>query len=246
MHTSAMVSTAPIGQQPGAGRQGMSKTCRVTPQLSPSAPAAPIVPASRPSALYSSASVIVSNRVLAPRVRRIADLVHALELGHRDGPDEDEHAAEERNPADDRNAKHRVVDDLLNAADDLAAVDGRDVRIPGDEIVLKPRAGRRIVRTLHEADERMRRTRKGARVEDEHEPAAARVAPFDVTDAGHPREHLAAEDVEAHVVADMDVEALVNALLDRHFGRGAADLSSALPERPLRRSARLIRGDRDR
>jgi hypothetical protein len=32
---------------------------------------------------------------------------------------------------------YRVIDDFLNAADDLAAVDGADVRISGDEIVLK-------------------------------------------------------------------------------------------------------------
>ena len=40
--------------------------------------------------------------------------------------------------------------------------------------------------------------------EHEHEPAVARVFPLDVADAGDPRLDDAAEDVEAHQVADVD------------------------------------------
>src|SRR4029079_15422069 len=127
---------------------------------------------------------------------------HALKLRHRDGADEDQHAAQKSDPSDHRDAEHGVVDALLNAADDFAAVDRRDVWIPGDEIVLEASPDCSIVGPLQESDVGMRRALEDARIEADHEAAAARVAPLDMTDARHFRKHLPAQNVKAHVVAD--------------------------------------------
>ena len=165
----------------------MSNTYRVTPQVKPSAPAAPMAPASSPSAPYS----MREHRRQQPRARaeRAEDrgLVDALELRHRDGADQDQHAAEQRDPADDRDAEHRVVDDRLDARENLADVDRRDVRVARDEVVLQPGArggvGRapcmKPMKVCGACVER-------ARTEHEHEPAAAGVPPLDAAGRSSP------------------------------------------------------------
>ena len=89
-------------------------------------------------------------------------------------------------------------------------------------------------RGAQDADERVRRALERAGTEHEHEAAAARVLPLDVAHAGHPRLDDAADDVEAHLVADVDAEALVDAVLDRHLELGASAASGACPPRTAR------------
>ena len=65
--------------------------------------------------------------------------------------------------------------------------------------------------------------------------------PLDLAHAGHPRLDDAAEDVEAHQIADVDAEALVDALLDRDLELGASAGSGGCPSRTRPSSKRLVR-----
>ena len=102
-----------------------------------------------------------------------------------------------------------------------------------DQVALEAPALGGIHRRLEDADPGLRRLVERARPEDEHEPAAARVLPLHLADARHARLDDPADDVEAHRVADLDLEPLVDALLDRDF-----------PGRRILRQRRLARPER--
>ena len=71
--TSTVVARVPAASSPGAGRQSISNTKRQTAQLERQRSGGADQPGDAgPSALYSSASIVPSIRVLAPSVRRIA------------------------------------------------------------------------------------------------------------------------------------------------------------------------------
>ena len=151
-------------QTSGAGRQGMSKTSACTPQLRPSAPAAPMTPA-------SSAERAVFER---EHRRRAAACWRRACAGSPPRRPAGTSSSRRRRSGSARRSAARcrrrsempsddVVDDGLDRADDLAAVDRGDVRKPGDEVVLEARA-RAIasVGRLHEADVGVRRLAREA------------------------------------------------------------------------------------
>ncbi len=86
----------------------------------------------------------------------------------------------------------------------------------------------------------MRRLIEHARPEHEHEAAGAAVGPFDAPHAGHARLDDPAHDVEPHRVADVDEEALAQALFDGHLGvaAGVASQKRAGDHRFVRLRAR--------
>ena len=123
----AVIATPP-SSTPGAGCHSISNSCVAAAQDSPRAPAAPSTPASKPGEAVLDRAP--SRRAPRAGAERPVDrrLVEPLKLRHRDGPDENQHAAEQRHGADDGDAERGVVDDLAQRRQDLAHVDGRDVR----------------------------------------------------------------------------------------------------------------------
>ena len=64
-------------------------------------------------------------------------------------------------------------------------------------------------------------------------PPSARVLPLDIAHARDARLKDAAEHVEPHLIADVDPEALVDALLDRHFEQRRVRGQRTLPRPEL-------------
>ena len=157
-------------------------------------------------------------------------LVDPLELGHRHGADQNQHAAEQHQPPDDGDGDRDLGHHVANGLQNFVKVDHRHVGKALREIVLKAGARGRIVGPLERRHEGLRRLIEHARPEYEHEAAVARVAPLHVPDARHRRVHDAAQDVEVHRVADVDEAALVDALFDRHL-RGRRRPVPELPGR---------------
>ncbi len=81
--------------------------------------------------------------------------------------------------------------------------------------------------------------------EHEHEPAVARLAPFDVADARHPRRDGAAQHVEPHRVADVQPGPLGDQLLDRHLGLRRRAVPERALNHPLVRLEVIAIGDRE-
>ena len=148
-------------------------------------------------------------------------LVNALELGHGDGANQNQHAAEQHQAAHHGDGEGDLGHHAADRLQHLAQIDHRDVRKALHQIVLEPRASRGIVGPFERRDHHLRSGVENAGPEHEHEPAASGVAPVDLSDAGDPRRHDTAQDVEPHRIADGDSRSLADALLDRHlcFGR---------------------------
>ena len=179
-----------------------------------------MIPASSPSAPYSSAECRGQEpcaRAERPQDRRLVD---PLELGHRHGADENQDAAQERDAADNRDPEHTLSTMRLNPGEDFAAVDGRHVR----ELSRPGRAGAAPAPSGPPGLSAKPTNVCGASASTpgrntNMKPPARDSRPLDVADARHLRRDRPAKHVEPHLVADIDVEALVDALFDRDFGR---------------------------
>ena len=101
----------------------------------------------------------------------------------------------------------------------------------GDDGALHPRARDDVSRSFERGDERVRRGVQGARPEDNHETAGSEVAEIHLAEAGHASRHDAAEDIEPYLVPELNVEAPLQAFLDRDLG--LAILGGAIPPFPV-------------
>ena len=149
------LATTPMTDQ----QRGQQRTCRQhqrrrmpfdfeheparPPSSGPAHRAAPTMPASRPSALYSSASIVAEQPRAGAERAQDGGLVDALELRHRDRADQDQDAARRaRSPPTIEIASVTLSRTRLDRRDDLTDVDRRDVRERGDQIALEARPRR--------------------------------------------------------------------------------------------------------
>src|SRR5215467_15089228 len=145
-------------------------------------------------------------------------LVNTLELRHRDRPDENQHAAEQDQPADNRDGPRHFRHDIADRLENVVKIDHGDVWKAGDQIVLELRtrcgtAGR----PLERRNEGLGGLLQRAGPEDEHEAPGAGVLEVDIADAGDLGVDRPSEDVEPDNVAEADGKTLAEAFFNRDF-----------------------------
>jgi hypothetical protein len=153
--------------------------------------------------------------------------VEPVELGHGDRADQDQQPTQEDEAADEGDGERDVADDPTCNLDDVADIDGRDVREAIDQLALEPCPVGASRWTAEGADVHCRRVieRSGAK---DDQKAGPGVAPVDLADAGYAGGDPSPEHIEGDPVTDVEPEFTMEQLFDRDLRVGWPELS--IPE----------------